>query len=498
MEWVVDYRSLIQACEEHLRTGRDLQVRRLLHPLNLARVGRDWRLPLANICRRSSLITPGLRLLTPVVHSTRKSEAEPARPPELAEYAILLQRAGAVQEALQILNRLDIRTQPIVLLYKAFCHFNLWQYGSTLDLLKMYSETVEDPYQKFIGKVNLAAAFVALNQWREAESLLWENIETATANGYGRLLGNSHELLSQVYLLTSRVEEAEASIQMAESVFEAPNTLDRLLVEKCRALREGLRSRSRAPLRKLAEQARAWPHPETAREADLFGLLVEYDEETHRRLLFGTPFPDYRTRAQQLLERSLPTEFYVYGSASGATAQKVLDVMSGKVEGSLVLSPGSQTHQLLEILLRDFYRPSRIGTLFGELFTGEYFDIFSSPGRVRQALRRARQWIRESGVGLEVVESRGTYTARVRDGFGVQVPVQRRSVGTYETHLHILREVYLPGVTFTALAARTRLGLSASAMQRFLAWATANGGLLKRGASSNSRYLLPLLESKAA
>src|SRR3954471_14229944 len=100
-----DFSKLVNECEALIRSGQDHKVSRELAKLNTAKVARKWRLPIANIARRTSQITIGLRLLTPVVRS-ENNENKPT-PEELCEYAILLQRAGSVNEALSILENLS-------------------------------------------------------------------------------------------------------------------------------------------------------------------------------------------------------------------------------------------------------------------------------------------------------------------------------------------------------------------------------------------------------
>lgn len=228
-----DYGKLVEECERLIRSGEDQKVSKLLAKLNTSKVPRKWRLPLGNIARRSSQISLGLRLLTSVARPT--SNLERPHPAELAEYAILLQRAGSVGEASTILESLSPADVPNVLLLRSFCYFNTWNYEAALPLLIQHLKQPLDTYQTLVARANLGSAYVATGDLEKAESFLIETIELALQSGASRLMGNCHELLSQVYLFTDRLPLADECLSKAEAIFETAPGLERLLVEKCRA-----------------------------------------------------------------------------------------------------------------------------------------------------------------------------------------------------------------------------------------------------------------------
>src|SRR4051812_45789308 len=111
-----DFRVLIQSCEEAIRSGKLSQAIAYLTAINTAAVPREFRLPIARLCRRTLLVALGLRLLTPIIYPTQKKFNVIPTPEELAEYAVLLQRQGSNREALAILSQISFRQVPDVLL----------------------------------------------------------------------------------------------------------------------------------------------------------------------------------------------------------------------------------------------------------------------------------------------------------------------------------------------------------------------------------------------
>ena len=478
------YEALWRQCEAHLRGGQDNRVIKPLGKLNTAQIPRVWRCRLANIARRAGLISLGLRILTPAVRS-QESETVLPSDDELAEYAILLQRCGAVSEAMSILASIDPRKAPIANLHRAFCHFNRWEYAEAMPFLEAFAAGVSDPYQRMVGNVNLSAAMVGLGRFEEARGRLVHDIAYAQENGYSRLQASCHELMSLAALHTRDWAVAEREIRAAQLLLPEGASLERLMTEKCRAALDAFQRGSIEPLLGFRASAMAWPHPETVRETDLFSLHVSFDEARFRHLFFGTPFPRYRERMCRMLnQRPGETEFRL-GSAKGPC----LDLQSGLVSDGRALKPsGGLCHQTIEILFRDFYRPQRVGSLFGELFPGEYFNVFSSPVRLRRVLFRARALLRAADIPIEIVERRGTYAVRVEPGFAVSVPLDRQPVATYDSWLRLLREKFTNGASFSAMDARQALEISVSAAQRFLVRARDRGDLERFGAGANTTY----------
>src|ERR1700733_10740567 len=101
------FETLIAFCDSAIRDGKSREAAKQLSHIKPMRVPRQWRLPLAKICRRAGLYSMGLRLLDRVVNQGEsRRQSYPATPIEITEYAALLLRSGAVPEALRKLERL--------------------------------------------------------------------------------------------------------------------------------------------------------------------------------------------------------------------------------------------------------------------------------------------------------------------------------------------------------------------------------------------------------
>src|SRR4051812_68779 len=123
-----EYLELRKQCEDWMREGRGRKVAHALAHINLPRIARTARLPLANLARRVNLPTLGLKILSPVIVSKDKGFIATAGQQELAEYAALLHKIGSSREGLRVLNRLSAQDSNEALLYKAFSYIGLWEY----------------------------------------------------------------------------------------------------------------------------------------------------------------------------------------------------------------------------------------------------------------------------------------------------------------------------------------------------------------------------------
>src|SRR4051812_21607804 len=128
--------DVLSQCEDFVRTGQIDRARALLREINSAKIVDAWRFPLANMCRRTGLDSLGIKFLTPPRMDDREKWIQNSTPQEVAEYAVLIQRIGSVNLALKVLNRLDPAVFPDALLYRAFCHFNRWEYAEAVPELE--------------------------------------------------------------------------------------------------------------------------------------------------------------------------------------------------------------------------------------------------------------------------------------------------------------------------------------------------------------------------
>lgn len=461
--------KLVEICEAALRAGQGQLVAQNLNDVNLARIPRAFKLSLANICRRAGLFSAGLRILTALV---RKGDATAG---EKAEYAVLLERCGAVDEALNVLRQVNAAEVSVAHLYRAFCHFKSWDYAAAIPELRAYSATPLAPYAALIARVNLAAALVVTRDYEGALALLEETTRAAREEGFSRLNANCLELSAQVHFHRRDLSAARARLNEASRILAGETSSDQLFVLKWQRILDAFESREPAALRQLRREAVERGDGESAREADLFHLMIRQDHRLLKHLYLGTPFEAYRERIRVLLNCEEVREDLIVGKANGA----LFDIRTGALSGAAAeVNPGKKTHQMLSALLRDLYRPARIGSLFSALYPEEHFDIFTSPARVHQVLFRTRQWLADSRLPVEIQESGQTYSLNVTGSFGFKVPGGAYEIGGHSAQLNRLETL---ANEFTSREARAVLGMSPASCKRILKWAVENGKLSRRG-----------------
>lgn len=482
-----NYERLVHDCDSLVKAGQVAEAAKRLSGLNTAPVPREWRLPLANLCRRTGHITLGLKLLYRVIYPAKnRAGSQPPTSGELAEYGVLLHRFGSLAESVDVLDKVDPNEAPEALLFKAFCHFNEWGYEQAVPLLDRYVSLQSGAYQKFIGEVNLSAALVWCEKWDRALEQINRNIETAKEGGYRRLEGNSYELRAQVHIYRRNFGKARADLEMATQLVGLTAASDSLAVRKWQAIIESFEARDVQKLVELKERALAMRDGETAREADRFRLFIGFDEETFEHLLFGTPYQDFRSMLCRQMRRGPARSDYLIGGGP-----RCLDTRTGELSGAELseeLRAGGKCHKVIDVLLKDFYRPVRLGGLHSELFPGEHFNVFSSPGRVHQLLFRTREWLEANSIPIKIAERDGFYRIEVDPSFSVRIPYQRGEVDSKEIQWKKLLDHLPSATTFTAKEARNLLGIPRTSFQRLITWAEEEKKVERIGEYNTTSY----------
>jgi tetratricopeptide (TPR) repeat protein len=482
---MIPINDLVRQCEDLVRAGKIDQAQRLLSELETAKLPRSLRLPLANLCRRTDLLRLGLKILSPLVHTNKKQWQTIATPQELSEYAVLLQKHGAIREALWTLNHVDEKTVPEAALYKAFCHFSYWDFESAIECLERHSSLETRPYQRLTGRVNLCMALVSAGHLERAHEVLNELMAAAEQGSFARLHANCLELRAQVYLKSGDMEAAKGALAKALTVVSSNPALDHSLIKKWTAIIDGLETKNIAPLIQFREEAVLGGQWENVREADRFLLKIKFDESLFDNLMFGTPYPKYRAALQKEFGRLPAKPFLMIGSATGP----LLDLSSGEFEAAAFSRPSQKVHSLIEILLRDFYRPVAIGGLFAELFSGEYFDPQSSVHRVHQLIYRTRGWIEENKLPIEIKEIDGKYSLCITGALRIRVPYERMRVQTEVMRLESLR-AHFGGGRFGSRDACEVLGISSTTFKSWINWALSESRVVRMGSGSRTCYLI--------
>lgn len=480
----------VQHWDGEIRAGRGRGVAEELSRLDVGEIPRRWLWPIAKIARRTGCFVLGLKILSPVIHPHKRAIRAAPSPEELAEHSALLIQMGAIREGLQILSEIDSAVVADVLLYRSYGHFNRWEYGAAIPLLESYLETPLDPYSRVVGQLNLAAACIVERQEMKALSLLESIAAYARENSFGRILGNCFELRAQIDLRAERWEAASASLNQATDFLKGDQSTDRFFVRKWTVILEALRDRNRAVLTSLRRETLERGEWETLREIDLNSLKITFDQTTFNCLFFGTPYATYRDRIATEL-RTHPTEDELiirqgrlcFDFESG-------ELFDGKPDQKRLLAKApALVRQVLQSLIRDFYRPVRLGGLFSELYQRDYFDVNSSPNRVHQALHRTRTWLKQNLVSLEIHETSGHFRLALGQGLSFKIPLHNHPMDNYSLRLNKLKQQFLDQA-FSSRQARETLQLKAATFNKFAATAVESRHLERTGAGSAIYYRL--------
>ena len=480
--------EILRQLEADLREARTDRVLARIKEVQPTKLPREAILPFANICRRSGKIVSALKALTPLIHPAkgRRKSAAPATPAERAEFAVCLQRYGAVREAKELLEQSDSAHAPEALLYRAFCHFNLWEYADAIPLLESYLALDLAPYARLVGRINLSAAHVATSDFSTALARLSEDVAIAGTAGFWRLQGNAFELRAQTKILTKDFSGAEEDLSAAEALLRKEGGFESAFVTKWRAIRAALESGDLSPLenyRQQAGQTRDW---ENLRDADRFLLLARFEGERFNRLIFGSPNPKFRERLCRDLGRELPREPWLVGEAKAP----VLDVREGTFLGNELLTPGQMPHRLLIAVSRDLYRPISMGALFSDLYPGESFNVFTSPTRVHRLIERAQEYLRDGKVPAAIVCERGSYSLRLSPHVALRTHLSTELSTKNDLLLRDLAMKLDRHLTFTSKEAGQVLGLHERSLQRFLQWGIESARVERLGSGPATRYAI--------
>jgi tetratricopeptide (TPR) repeat protein len=476
------YLDLIADCDLMIKSGKVNQVIGIISELVISQVPRSARQGLAKCCRRIGLIGHGLRLLHPIVRSATGLD-ETVTADEACEYSALLARNGSVHEALELLKSVDAVAAPEALLYQGQCHILNWEYSDAVEFFNLFLGSSDDEYSKLIARVNLISGYIVLFRLQEAIEVLKETIELAQKAGAMRLLANCYELWGQIYFWQNDYPSARLMLEKAFEIFNNAQSFDQLLILKTESIMKSLEENTLAPLtqfRKLALQRKNW---ESVREADLFILKMAPNQRQLDHLFFGTPRIAYRRRIKELIGAP-PSQTYVIGSENGPQ----LDLQTGLGMGIESLPFGGKIHQVISALNRDFYAPITLDTLFYDLYPNEYFDVESSPFRIRQAILRTRQWLENNKIPASITQSQGAYRFLITGEFGIRIQLEHLAVNPMMARWQQLKENLAPGIHFTSEHVCEEMGWSRTTFRRLADWACEKDLLKKSGTGKATTY----------
>jgi len=468
----MDHVELKALCEQLLREGRISKAAALLSPLNASQIDRGHRRTLANLARRANLCNLGLRILTPAMAETPSAA-------ESAEYAALLHRIGANEEAIRILEGVDANLAPEALLYLALCHSGRWDHAGAVAPLERYcTHPAVNGYGRALGYLNLFMNLVASEQFARARALI-PQLENQLA-GHPHQLGLLAQARAEMAVLESDFLEAERQIRLAELLLK-DQSADHLFARKWRAVIHLITAADSVLLREVRRDALNAGEWEMVRDCDYQLLKFAGTQDLFNQLYAGTPVRSYR----EALVRMTNKRFKIPPVNLLGEGERKLDLTTGEINGEDIFSRKKTLHRVLVALMRDTYRPLRVGGLFLQVFPSQHFDVFTSPDRLHQLIFRLRAILRESGSPVEIVEDNQFYRAVVQAGWAVSLEVSERPIEP--SHIARLRQIF-GHEFFTPRSARETLRLTPSALRRLIRSALDANLLVQQGRGPACRY----------
>lgn len=403
------YHEQLKLWDEWIRAGQASKVRALCRGLNQKKIPRSLLIEYAQIARRvgaSDLIVLWLR---PIVRA-EKVLALPASDAEKAIYGLGLLRLGAFHEATRILSEVDPTMDSQVYFYRASLKINQWNYaGAIPDLKKYIRHPKTQSYSKFVGRLNLCAAYVSGESKHSEKAgpeieVLWKRLQKG---GSDLLKGNILEIRSQWWYEQGNTVRALEDLEHAARLLHKADTRSLLYVKKWRAIIKLRNSRNQLQgLRALAEvqvQARILEDWETVRDCDLQKALALHDRELILRVFWGSKFEAYKKRIRRLYGELVVADRFYWTHDSTAPGE-ILDLVP--------LAPTPKLRQLFFVLTRELYRPVRTTEIIDSLEENHFYDPFTSPARLHRLVARARTWLHENKFPVEIVSYRNAFQLR--------------------------------------------------------------------------------------
>ena len=477
-----DLQTLLSEIEELLRRGAAAEARKLLSAPSIRKANRDELVRVSALARRAGLADLALRLLRPFVIEGRSVRAKPL-PSEIASYAMSLASVGAVREASDLLRPLAKDATPEVQLFSGLVSIHQWEYKAAAAFFERYlGLSGTTPYQKKVAELNLLSCYSFSGETKKllarAESLVRELCE----NRWWILARDAELLRAQAYIQNENWDAAGGALGKAGEI-AAEGKLDDFFRRKWQwalaLAMNGPSIETRADaLREEASRRGLW---EAVRDFDARWALAVKDQELAQRVYFGSPYPSYRRRlaASAGSWLSLPKIYeHRLGSASGESA--LVDLNEAGEELAV---------RVLRAMTKDFYHPMRIGALFSEIYPGEFFNPDSSPGRVRTALTRTRQWLERHDIPLSLNGDKNGYWVTADRACRVLVSTDYGPIGMEKVYAPIekLRAKW-PHHAFSTEAAADVLSFSPRKTRRLLLVGTEEKILLRIGTGRGTQF----------
>jgi len=486
--------SQIETWNERIRQGQGQQVARELRHIPREEIPLEQLAKIANLTWRINQPSIGLRLLYPRLRTESDLKVGMALD-AFTEYAGCLLEVGALSEARQVLRDLRGRT-PRSKFYSALLLFKEWNYESAIPLLEEYLSQIPADYHQLVVRVNLASSYVNTRQWEKGLAFLGELKTELRVKGHWLLLGNCHEIESQIHY--ARKEHARALEALAESEKHLGQSKNMgwvyckkwQFINQIYLAKRGGRFDARKfaadydAVKGLAYGMGSW---ESLRELDLHWALLTGHAKLLNHVYFGSPSGQYREKIHQLI-RDEAAELEIWRDFEWVPAPQE-DARAELIDFKSLIGEFNEKgrsfllKKLLLILFSDFYAPFRIGQLFSTLFEGEFYDLETSPDRLFQLIKRLRHWLDEKESGCAIQSGSRGYTVLFAKNRGVKLErsLAERGLPTKANLHYLFLHERFGEKSFSSHEVGQSLGCSARTANRVLGELKAEGKVESTG-----------------
>lgn len=406
----INYQEKLASIDIMIRQARISEAQAALKIISPKKIPRAFSKPYADLARRVNWPLLAIKILNPIIRPKRPLHPK-AQVSETALYAALLAQIGARNEARQLLLALDGSKNPEVYFYWLYILIPEWDYKSAIQPLKKYIRSTEiTVYQRLVGQINLAACYVYLADFRQAQRLLSLVLKRSLETQAHLIYGNALELQAQVAINQKKLSLAEEWLQKYLTVTPTTSSIYQLYAQKWQTViklqTEGLTESTQKDLRTIREKAVALENFETLRDMDYQIALFKPQANSKNLVYFGTPYKSYRLRIiKNLFLKSRPPTVFQFNlfNRLEVSGKPSLSLQTGEFhEEGIHLKPGQILHRCLQLLLRDLYQPISLGQLFSHLFPNDYFNPLSSPSRIHQSIYRLNHWFKKNNIPLSI------------------------------------------------------------------------------------------------
>lgn len=447
---------------------------------------REDLLTFASLCRRAGIAAVGISVLRTLVRPTSRRAVSETTDSEKTEYAACLTQIGALGEARKLLASVKGEPSPARLRVLALLHVKDWDYPAAIPILrKTVNHSQTNSYEKTVGLLNLGMCLTFEEKLGEAASVLAEVLASREGEQYNLIRGNAYRLLGLIDYQKEKYSTAIQYFETAFAQFSKTDGLDRFLVQKWMAITNFVvNDRDAASQKKLfaiREESLKRKHWESVRDVDFQMALHNKDSQLLLKVYFGTPFERYRQRIIKKASYLKIPEFYQWRpSGEKGTDGVTFDLERAGLKG------GQSLYRFLAILLSDFYRPFSTVQLFEALFPTEFYNHGDSEQKVYQIITRARRWLEDRELPLEIDPTSNESKLLETDPCVVIVRKEKGAKDQTDFRLKEIRRQL--GTEFKAKQAYELLGISKRTLINVLNEAMENGTLIREGEGIKTIY----------